>query len=55
MFNPASSSLVSVDVEERNGISVIESTLIGDAFGHLRDCFERFGPVPLPIIDLRPG
>ncbi len=49
MFDPASSSLISIDVEDRRGVSVIETTLIGDGFSHLRSCLERFGPAPLPV------
>jgi len=49
MFDPVTSSLVSVDVEEGAGVTFIESTIIGRGFGALRQCFEQFGPEPLQI------
>ncbi|HKS98922.1 MAG TPA: hypothetical protein VJT31_05265 [Rugosimonospora sp.] len=49
MFDPATASLVSVDVEERRGSPMIETTVIGDGFGRLRECLERVGPPPLRV------
>jgi hypothetical protein len=49
-FYPDRESLLSVDVEERGGVSYIETTLIGDGFGELRDCFNERGPSPLRIV-----
>jgi hypothetical protein len=50
MLDRESSSLLSVDVEEKSGRSVIETTVIGEGFRALRGCYERGGPSPLPIV-----
>jgi hypothetical protein len=50
-FDPDKESLLSVDVEERGGASYIETTIIGEAFRELRDCFNEHGPAPLTIVD----
>jgi hypothetical protein len=50
-FDSASDSLLSVDVEEKHGLSVIETTIIGIGFDGLRDCYAEHGPSPLPILD----
>lgn len=50
VFDSLSDSLLSVDVEERNGLSVIETTIIGSGFDALRDCYKEYGPSPLPIL-----
>jgi hypothetical protein len=51
VFHSPSDSLLSVDVEERNGFSVIETTIIGGGFDALRQCYAECGPPPLPISD----
>jgi hypothetical protein len=44
-----SSSLLSVDIEDRNDRSIIESTLIGEDLAFLRSCLQRLGPSPQQI------
>jgi hypothetical protein len=48
-FDSRKESLLSVDVEERDGESYIETTVIGDGFGELCGCFSERGPSPLRI------
>lgn len=50
VYDSRSDSLLSVDVEEQNGRSVIETTIIGGGFDVLRDCYAEYGPSPLPIL-----
>lgn len=50
VYDSGSDSLLSVDVEEQNGRSVIETTIIGGGFDALRDCYAEYGPSPLPIL-----
>jgi hypothetical protein len=50
-FHLPTESLLSVDVEERGGISYIETTIIGEGFVGIRDCFNEYGPSPLSIAD----
>lgn len=50
VFDSGSDSLLSVDVEEKHGISFIETTIVGTGFDRLRDCYEQRGPSPLPIL-----
>jgi hypothetical protein len=50
VFDSGSDSLLSIDVEEKHGTSVIETTTIGTGFDRLRDCYLQRGPLPLPIL-----
>lgn len=50
-FLPDAASLLSVDVEEKGGVSFIETTLIGDGFGELRARFVERGPMPQEVLD----
>jgi hypothetical protein len=51
VVDPGADSLISVDVEERRGVSFIEVTFIGDGFGQLQERLIERGPRVLPIAD----
>ncbi|WP_344897284.1 hypothetical protein [Actinomadura meridiana] len=44
-------SILSVDVEEKRGRSIIETTLIGHGFAELLSCLSESGPAPQTIVD----
>ncbi len=50
-FDPEVDSLLSVDVEEKGGVSFIETTLIGAGFGELRAWLGKRGPSPLVVVE----
>jgi hypothetical protein len=50
-FDPVTESLLSADVEQGSGSTFVETTVIGDGFGGLRQCLREGGPAPLSIVD----
>lgn len=50
VFDTESDSLLSVDVEDEGGLSVIETTIIGSGFDIIRDCYALRGPLPSQIL-----